>query len=84
MTNNKIIKVEGKVKDDNLLILIDSGSTHSFLDEGFARRLKCPLKGTQPLSVTVANGNRVIGESVCLRFNWEMQGEKFEADLRLL
>ena len=46
VVNNKIIKVEGKVKDNSLLILIDSGSTHSFFDEGIAQRLKCPLTGT--------------------------------------
>ena len=84
VNNNKIIKVEGKVNDDDLLILIDSGSTHTFMDEGSTRRLRCPLKETQPLSVIVANGNRVISESVYPGFNWEMQGEKFEVDLRLL
>ena len=47
VTNNKIIKVERKVKDKSLMILIDSGNTHNFLDEGTARRLKCPLLDTQ-------------------------------------
>ena len=56
VANNKIIKVGGQVKDCNLMILIDSGSTHSFLDESMAKKLKCPLTGTPPLSVTVANG----------------------------
>ena len=37
ITNNKIIKVEGKVEEGNLLIFIDSGSTHSFLDESTTR-----------------------------------------------
>jgi len=66
------------------MILIDRGSTHSFLNEGTTRRLKCQLMGTQPLSVTVANGNRVVSKSTCTGFCWEMQGEEFEADLRLL
>ena len=84
LTDNKIIKVEGKVKEGNLLILIDSGSTHSFLDKGTTKKLKCPLTGTQPLSVTVVNGSKVLSSSACPRFCWEMQGEKFDADLRLL
>ena len=54
-TNSKIIKVEGKMGGSKLMVLIDSGSTHSFLDEGTARRMKCPLVPTQPLTVTVAN-----------------------------
>ena len=41
LMNNKIIKVEGRVKDCSLMILVDSGSTHNFLDEGTTRRLNC-------------------------------------------
>lgn len=84
VTNNKIIKVEGQANKCNLMILIDSGSTHSFLDESTTERLKCQLTGTPPLSVTVANGSRVMSNSACNGFGWEMQGERFEADLRLL
>ena len=73
------------MEEASQIILIDSGSTHNFLDEGTARRLKCPLMGTPALSVIVANGNPVISNSACLGFIWEMQEEKFEAtDLRLL
>jgi len=57
LANSKIIKVEGKVQDYKLMILIDNGSTHSFLDEGTARKLNCKLIGTQPLAVTVTNGS---------------------------
>ena len=39
VANNKIIKVEGQFKGNNLMILIDSGSTHSFLDEGTVKKL---------------------------------------------
>ena len=39
LANNKIIKVEGKVLEGSLMILIDSGNTHSFLDEGTTMRL---------------------------------------------
>ncbi|XP_052203128.1 uncharacterized protein LOC127808594 [Diospyros lotus] len=84
VADNKIIKVGGQVKDCNLMILIDSRSTHSFLDESMAEKLKCPLTGTIPLSVTVANGQRVLSNFTCKGFCWEMQGEKFETDLKLL
>ena len=84
ITNNRIIKVEGKVKEGSLLILINSGSTHSFLDESTTKKLKCPLTSTLPLSVIVANGNQVLSNSACLGLMWEMQEEKFEANLKLL
>ena len=56
VTNNKIMKVEGHVKGKGLMVLIDSGSTHNFLDEGTTKKLGCQLTGMPPLSVTVANG----------------------------
>ncbi|XP_052205446.1 uncharacterized protein LOC127810169 isoform X2 [Diospyros lotus] len=30
------------------------------------------------------NGNQVVSKSACVGFCWKMQGEEFEADLRLL
>jgi len=45
-TNNKIIKVEGKVQEGSLMILINSRSSHSFLHESTAKRLHCRLTGT--------------------------------------
>ena len=71
------------MKEGSLSILIDSGSTHNFLDDSTARKLKCQLTGTSPLSVVVANGNRVLSNSTCLGFIWEMHEEKFEANLKL-
>lgn len=78
------IRVEGKAKDHRLMVLIDNGSTHSFLDEGMTKMLRCELTGTQLLSVMVTNGNKVLCKSVCEGFCWEMHRENFEADLRLL
>ena len=37
LANNKIIKVEGRVEEYKLMILIDNGITHSFLGEGTAK-----------------------------------------------
>ena len=59
VSTSKIIKVDGKAQENDLSILIDSVSTHSFLDEGMAKRLHCRLTGTQSLSVTVTNGQKV-------------------------
>ena len=38
MASSKIIKVEGRVHDSTLMVLIDSGSTHSFIDEGMTKK----------------------------------------------
>lgn len=33
LVNSKTIKVEGKARNHKLMVLIDSGSMHSFIDE---------------------------------------------------
>ena len=84
MASNNIIKVEGRVQDSTLMVLIGNGSTHNFIDEGTTKKMNCKLSNTQPLLVIVANGSKVLSKSVYLGFCWMMQGETFEADLRLL
>ncbi|GKB94837.1 putative mitochondrial protein [Tanacetum coccineum] len=49
------MRVSGYVGKHEIHILIDSGSTHNFLDSNTAKRLGCPLRNTYPLQVTVAN-----------------------------
>lgn len=84
VASSKIIKVEGRAQEGTLMVLIDKGSTHSFIDEGTTKKMKYPLANTQLLSVTMANGEKVISKSACLGFCWEMQGELFETNMRLL
>ncbi|XP_019171199.1 PREDICTED: uncharacterized protein LOC109166765 [Ipomoea nil] len=78
------IKLLGFVQRQKILILVDSGSTHSFLDPKLLSQLrKDPVKAS-PLTVTIANGEQVRSDSVCLGLNWEVQGEEFTKDFRLL
>jgi len=43
------MRITGKVKNNPLHILIDSGSTHNFLDIAIARKLSCDVRNTVPL-----------------------------------
>uniref|UniRef100_A0A2N9GM02 Integrase catalytic domain-containing protein n=1 Tax=Fagus sylvatica TaxID=28930 RepID=A0A2N9GM02_FAGSY len=47
--------VEGKV----VIILIDTGSTHNFMSENMAARLKLQPSGTAKFNVTVASGEKI-------------------------
>jgi len=78
-----VIKIKEVVGRKKLIVLIDSGSTHSFLDENIAKELLCMLQTTIPLSVTVANGNKKISRYKCQGFTWKMQGYEFSANLRI-
>ncbi len=78
------IKIRGEVKDNSLTVLIDTGSTHSFMDLQLAKTLKVSMVAASPLVVTVTNGQKVLSKLQCLGFKWDMQGHAFQADLRII
>ncbi|XP_026410205.1 uncharacterized protein LOC113305366 [Papaver somniferum] len=78
------IRIPGFIKKKAISILIDTGSTHSFLYSALASSLKCPIAQTENLLVTVANGDKTVRSGVCSKMEWTMQGHKFCVDLRLL
>lgn len=78
------IKVVGKVKNNSSSILIDTGSTHNFLDPHTAKKLGCEIVLTNNLLVTVADGAQVQCNSKCTQFQWEMGNNHFLFDMRIL
>ncbi|KAL0351495.1 UNVERIFIED_CONTAM: hypothetical protein Scaly_1538200 [Sesamum calycinum] len=72
--NFNAMRVTGCCKGKAIHILIDTGSTHNFVDFQVARRLGCKLEATDLFPVAVANGNRVYSTHRCKTFNWRMQG----------
>ncbi|XP_071933266.1 uncharacterized protein [Coffea arabica] len=74
---HKTIKLKGLVKGKQVTTLIDSGSTHCFLDEQLAKELKLSTQGPN-LIVNVANGERVESKGLDKSMQWEMQGHQFQ------
>ncbi|XP_074266111.1 uncharacterized protein LOC141588577 [Silene latifolia] len=78
------MRVTGKVRSHSVHILVDSGSTHNFLDEAVARKLGCRLVNTCPLEVSVANGDTIVTTKMCKKFNWQLHGVEFLADVMIV
>lgn len=78
------LKITGYVGNRPILILVDSGSSHNFLDAKLAKDLKCDTTKVSGFTVTVAYGNQVKGTEQRTNFTWKMQGKKFSADTMLL
>ncbi|XP_026459394.1 uncharacterized protein LOC113360058 [Papaver somniferum] len=78
------IRIPGLRKKQSISILIHTGSTTSFLDCSLASKLKCKVKQTSHMLVTVANGEKTVSTSICSQLPWSMQGYQFTEDLRLL
>ncbi|GJZ35754.1 retrotransposable element Tf2 [Tanacetum coccineum] len=77
------MKVRGHVLKRLLHILMDSGSTHNFLDIYMAKRLGCKIRNTCPLEVSVAGGSKLISQYMVKDFQWKLQGIVFETDVML-
>ncbi|KAL2226249.1 UNVERIFIED_CONTAM: Transposon Ty3-G Gag-Pol polyprotein [Sesamum indicum] len=80
----RTLRLEGTVEDKEILILIDSGSTHCFLDEKVANLLGCKLERIHPMMVRVAGGSKLTSQLACHKFSWEIQGHKFTHPVKLI
>ncbi|XP_026458591.1 uncharacterized protein LOC113359121 [Papaver somniferum] len=78
------IRVPGKLLHQDIFVLIDTGSTHSFVDAALAEKLHLHIAPTGQMLVNVANGDTTVSHGVCQRLQWSMQGFKFSSDLRVL
>ena len=73
-------RVKGSVGTRIMFLLIDSGSTHNFLDAKMARLLGCTLEQIPELRVAATNGNVLACNEICRVLQWGMQCRKFKAN----
>jgi hypothetical protein len=59
------MKVNGKIDKTTVCILIDSGSTHNFLNTTLALKLQFQLTAIKPMIVQAANGEKMVCKSMC-------------------
>lgn len=78
------IKIQGKIKNRPISILIDSGSTHNFIAQGLAKQLRLPLNTCKPFTVTVANGDKLSCDTVSSNVKWSMATKEFTAAMHIL
>ncbi|XP_075103126.1 uncharacterized protein LOC142177943 [Nicotiana tabacum] len=72
------------VKGKAVQVLIDTGSTHNFLDLNTAKKLGCVLTAISPFDVFVADGKKVQNNYICKKLVWKMQGVSFDSDMLVL
>ena len=71
------MRVKGRVKCKSVVILIDSGSTHNFVDPSLFSQLHIPVDSTQILEVKVANGEVLKTHGLCKDVPMDLQGHQF-------
>jgi hypothetical protein len=79
-----IMKVNGKMDKITVCILIDSRSTHNFLNTIVALKLQFQLTTIKPMIVQATNGDKMVCKSMCQGLRWKMQGISFQADVFII
>ena len=78
------IRLRAQVRDQIMLLLVDSGSTHSFISETFLARLQVLTENLPPVSVRVTNGQRLLCNQPLRGLEWQVPDHTFHTDLRVL
>lgn len=79
----KTIRLAGTINHQIIVILIDSGSTHSFVDPNVARKVRLPVHEKSKI-VQVANGDTLPCRGCCKAVSSCLQGHSFTTTLYLL
>lgn len=78
------MRLHGWVQDREVLMLVDSGSSHSFVSEAMADRLQGVQQARSALTVRVANGGVMRRDKELSDCQWHTQGVTFTTNLRVL
>lgn len=73
-------EIEGK----KVQILIDSGSTHNFVQPCVVEKLKLPIQATKVFKVYTGSDDNLICENIYANISLNMQRLKFTGDLFIL
>jgi hypothetical protein len=76
--NNRVIHLRALVNNQVLSILVDSGSSHTFLNAAMLHRLDYKVTTVPKMTVKVANGDIVYSDREAKDFQWWIQGHTFK------
>ncbi|KAM3412202.1 hypothetical protein ACQJBY_003713 [Aegilops geniculata] len=82
--NTETIHIRALVGNQVMLVLVDSGSSHSFVDENFAKGVALDLVAVPSVKVTVANGQAMESKFEAPNLTWWAQGHTFETPIHML
>jgi hypothetical protein len=78
------LKIKGTIQQIEILILLDSGSSHSFISEAVATYLQGVIVNGKVIRVKVASGQVMNSAAELLQAEWVVQGYIFHSNLKVL
>ncbi|KAF7826330.1 Retrotransposable element Tf2 [Senna tora] len=74
ITSGRTMKLMGKIRGKEVVIMIDSGATHNFISEELVKRMGLEIEKTKSYRVTLGDGYTVQQQGCCKGLEIEMQG----------
>ena len=78
------VKLRALVHNKVMLILIDSGSSHSFISSSFMDKLGLPTQSTKSQQVRLANGDILLTDKMVPQLAWWCNGHTLHTDMKVL
>lgn len=80
----RTMRFEGSIQGHDLMILVDSGSSHTFLSQHLAQDLQGVTSMSHPITVRVANGQTLTCDTHIPSAHWFIQNCSFSSTLKIL
>ncbi|CAO2189278.1 unnamed protein product [Urochloa humidicola] len=84
LQGRKSMRLHGLIKNQEVLILIDSGSSATFISNKLVQQLKLSTTTATPVQVTVADSSKMISDQTVTDLSWWSQGHSFTSTARVL
>jgi len=80
----KTLKLLGCIQSSQIVILVDSGSTHIFISATLASKLTSGSSVLTSLTVQVVDGNKLVCQTEFVDMHWSVQSYTFSSNLKVL
>ena len=78
------VRIRAQVGMQTMILLIDSGSSHTFVTRSFAERAGCTITSAPAVSVKVANGQTMQCDAQVEQLQWSYNDHMFLDTMRIL
>ncbi|CAN6305637.1 unnamed protein product [Urochloa humidicola] len=83
-TDGEVLKIQTTVKNKVMLLLLESGSSHSFVSTSFLATTGLIAVPMAPKKVQVANGQVLVSDHIVPQMEWLCQGYTMSSDMKVL
>ena len=78
------LQIKGTIKSRTVTLLVDTGSTHSFISQQLVKQLRLPVTPCEGFTVTVASGDKLHCNQLVQGVKWLMAGKIFTANFHVI